>query len=319
MNRRLQLIGVLAISFLGLGAWQAAVKAYATWGVKWGGSNVPYYVNPDNLYVPQADAIAAVQTAASAWSTQSNANIQLNYAGTTNGSSAALNYKNEVFFRNDAPGPIAQTYWWADGSGRLLDADIVFYESFVFYTGNVGCTSGHYIENAATHEFGHALGVAHSAVDTATMWPYASSCETVRETLDPDDVAAIESLYPPTSVAPLPPPPPPPPPDPVVVSAPAIPDGASPADGATGVNTSVTLSWNCTGADHYDVYISGALYVSNLTNPSVAVSSLANGSAYSWTVVASNSVGSTTGPTWWFTTKTATTTGKPGRGQGRKK
>jgi hypothetical protein len=99
-----------------------------------------------------------------------------------------------------------------------------------------------------------------------------------------------------------------------LTSAPGVPAAPSPANGATGVGTNVTLSWSCSGAQSYDVYITGALYASNLTGPSVTVSSLAAGKTYSWNVVATNNVGSATGPTWSFTTKTS-----PGNSGKRKK
>ena len=49
-----------------------------------------------------AAATGAVQQAAAGWSQQSNANIDLVYTGTTNGSSLTLNNRNEVFFRNSS-------------------------------------------------------------------------------------------------------------------------------------------------------------------------------------------------------------------------
>ena len=382
--RRLHLVGALAIVAVALGLWAASVAAYVSSGYNWGVKQVPFYVNPSNLYVSQAHAITAIQVGASVW-TQSNASVQLSYAGTTNGSSAALNYKNEVFFRTDAPGPIAQTYWWAS-NGHLVDADIVFYENNGFVTHAEPCSGAYYIENTVAHEFGHALGLYHSSIATATMFPTEGACETSKETLDPDDIAGILSLYPASTNVP------PTAPSQLTVgpaatnptgslalswidtatnasgfrverspdgytfaqiaqlgssatsyvdsglapstaryyrvnafngagtsdysnfamgqtqaltSAPGVPAATSPANGATRVGTNVTLSWSCSGAQSYDVYISGALYASNLTGSSVAVSSLAAGRTYSWLVVAKNTAGSTSGPTWSFTTKVA--------------
>src|SRR5690348_4330856 len=82
-------------------ALRTDLKGYATVGHTWGTNQVLYYVNPSNLYVSNSAAISAFQTAASAWTSQTLANIQLVYAGTTNDSSLTLNHTNEVFFRND--------------------------------------------------------------------------------------------------------------------------------------------------------------------------------------------------------------------------
>jgi hypothetical protein len=393
---RLQRVAALAIFVICVGASYVGVKAYVLSGQAWGTSQVRYYVNPSNFYVLPADAITAIQSAASAWSTQSSASVQLVYAGTTNGSTVALDYTNNVFFRNDAPGPIAQTYWWADGSGHLLDADIVFHENYAFFTHAVEpCSGGFYVENTITHEFGHALGLYHSPIDTATMYATENACETLKETLDPDDIAGIQAIYPSsTNQAPTAP-------SqlvvadntsnptgalslnwvntaknasginvyrsadgvnwgtvvsalasstrsytdsglssgslyyymvyaynnagsagsntasgqtaPVVTTPPAAPSSPNPSNGATGVSTSATLTWTCSGATAYDVYINGALYVANQTSASVPTT-LSASTQYSWFVVAKNSAGSTTGPTWSFTTKAVTVV----RGKGHK-
>jgi hypothetical protein len=198
--RRLHFVGVLGIVAVALGMWVASVAAYVSSGYNWGVKKVSFYVNPTNLYVSQANAITAIKAGASVW-TQSNASVQLSYAGTTNGSSAALNNKNEVFFRTDAPGAIAQTYWWAN-NGHLVDADIVFYENNGFVTHAEPCNGAYYIENTVAHEFGHALGLYHSPFATATMFATEGACETSKETLDPDDIAGILSLYPASTNAP---------------------------------------------------------------------------------------------------------------------
>jgi len=385
--RRLQIAAFIILA-LGLGAGAVRLHAFVSSGHAWGVSDVSYYINPQNLYVSPESAIAAVQSAASNWNTQSGANVRLVYAGTTNANTLTLDHTNNVFFRNDSSSYIAETYWWYDGTGRLVDADIVFHEGFRFYTGNAGCNGdGYSIENTGTHEFGHALGLAHSPVSTATMWATSETCATWKETLDPDDISGAQSLYsastssgPPTAPSQLqaavsagspasslvmswvdsatnangysversldgakfgqiaqlgsnatgyvdsglssgwtyyyrvsafnnagnsaysnvaagqtqsPP----------VTTAPSVPTNPSPSDGTTGVNTNVTLAWSCTGGQTFDVYINGSLYVSNVTTASVAVNSLAVGATYSWSVVAHNNAGATSGPTWSFTTK----------------
>lgn len=174
-----------------------AGRAYVLEGPKWTANPVPYYVNPTNNDVTSDAAIAAIQTGASAWSMQTNANTSLYYMGQTTGTTLQNNGKNEIFFRNTSNGGIiAQTYWWSDANNHMIDADIVFYDGgFTFFTGTTGCSGGVYIEDTATHELGHLLGMAHSAVPTATMYPSMSWCSTDLRTLDPDDQSGIEALY----------------------------------------------------------------------------------------------------------------------------
>src|SRR5947207_13977542 len=97
------------------------LRAYVA-GPSWGTQKVSYYINPQNLYVTNAAAIAAIQSAASNWSTQSSANVQLVNAGTTTANVLALDNQSNVFFRNDSSSYIAETYWWNDASGKIIDA-----------------------------------------------------------------------------------------------------------------------------------------------------------------------------------------------------
>jgi hypothetical protein len=192
---------VTSIVALTLAASVAILHGYTLNGPKWAVKQVPYYVNPLNADVADDAAIAAIQAGAMTWSAQSNASISWYYMGRTTGSSLTKNLKNEIFFRNESDGSvIARTYWWYNGSNELIDADIVFYDGgWTFFTGSAGCSDGVYIEDIAAHEFGHALGLGHSSESAATMYPSVSRCSTAFRTLDSDDLAGVETLYPPTT------------------------------------------------------------------------------------------------------------------------
>jgi matrixin/MG2 domain-containing protein/alpha-galactosidase-like protein len=180
----------------------AGAHAYATYA-KWNVAQVPYFVNPQNMDVSSDAADQAIQTAAAAWSTQSHANVSLLYAGRTSDTTVTLDQKNIVLFRNVSNGSaLATTYWWSAGT-QMVDADIVIWDGgFTFYTGASGCSSGAYIEDVLTHEFGHALGMLHTTVTDATMYPTYTLCSTMPRSLASDDIAGIESLYPPITGAP---------------------------------------------------------------------------------------------------------------------
>ncbi|MFI0910505.1 matrixin family metalloprotease [Streptomyces abikoensis] len=61
---------------------------------------------------------------------------------------------------------------------------------------SVGAAANAYdVESVALHEFGHILGLQHSGVNGAVMWPTISSNFTLR-VLQPDDLAGIWALYP---------------------------------------------------------------------------------------------------------------------------
>ena len=174
-----------------------APDAYVLKGTKWNSSQVPFYVNAQNLDVDEGAAISAIQFGAYSWTNQTNAAFSFYYAGSTSGTSVSSNGKNEVFFRNASNGSaIATTYTWSS-SGRTLDTDIVFWDgAFKFYTGDSGCSGGLYIEDIAAHEFGHALGLGHSTVGGATMAPSVSYCAIDMRYLSEDDKQGVEHLYP---------------------------------------------------------------------------------------------------------------------------
>jgi predicted Zn-dependent protease len=77
-------------------------------------------------------------------------------------------------------------------AGQLLKADMIFNPSTQF---NTDGTSGQNLLTVATHEAGHFLGLDHSAVVRAVMFPAASNIVQ----LSWDDVAGISSTYPKSS------------------------------------------------------------------------------------------------------------------------
>jgi hypothetical protein len=134
------------------------------------------------------------------WATQSSASIALTYTGRSTQTTTGNDALNLVVFRNASSGSaIATTYWWSTG-GRIIDADIVFWDAaFRFFSGSNGCSGGFYIEDIAAHEFGHALGLGHSNITGTTMYPSVSSCNAGNRTLEADDIAGVRFLYPPVS------------------------------------------------------------------------------------------------------------------------
>lgn len=52
------------------------------------------------------------------------------------------------------------------------------------------------IQNIATHELGHSLGLGHTGYSDATMYAYANYGETKKRSLHWDDIDGIEYLYP---------------------------------------------------------------------------------------------------------------------------
>ena len=180
--------------------------AYALLGYSWAQPVVPYYINPANMDVPTAAIEPAIRTGASAWPLQSGASFAFAFAGYSAQTTNTNDGINLVMFRNASSGSaLATTYTWFSGT-RMIDADIVFWDAgFQFFAGSSGCSGGFYIEDVATHEFGHALGLGHSTLTAATMYPSISTCSQQARSLDADDIAGVLALYPQSAPPPAPP------------------------------------------------------------------------------------------------------------------
>jgi hypothetical protein len=95
-------------------------------------------------------------------------------------------------------------------------------------------------------------------------------------------------------------------------SAPAVPQRVTPAEGATGVRTTASLSWTSDRADSYEVYLWPRTSskpvqptASGLTENSYSLASLQPGTEYRWTVVARNANGTAQSTQGSFTTFSA--------------
>ena len=204
---RLKVSTALIASVLAFGTvLSSGARAYSLLGYSWAQSPVPDDINPANMDLPTAAIEPAIRAAADAWKLQSGASFSFAFAGYSSQTTNTNDGINLIMFRNESSGSaIATTYTWFSGA-RLIDADMIFWDAgFQFFTGTSGCSNGFYIEDVATHEFGHALGLGHSMVTSATMYPSIWDCSQQTRSLDADDIAAVRALYPPTAVPPTPP------------------------------------------------------------------------------------------------------------------
>jgi hypothetical protein len=95
--------------------------------------------------------------------------------------------------------PIAVTLiFFNPTNGELMDADLLFNPMSQFTTtmntdADLNAANLEDVEAVATHELGHAIGLHHSGVESATMWPIASILD---RQPDADDIAGARTLYP---------------------------------------------------------------------------------------------------------------------------
>jgi len=89
----------------------------------------------------------------------------------------------------------------SDGTVRIDDADIVTNSGGFAWTsqnedpGGAGCSSEIYIEGVQVHETGHGLGLGHTNVSGATMFPSVAFCDNGPASIETDDANGILALY----------------------------------------------------------------------------------------------------------------------------
>jgi hypothetical protein len=84
----------------------------------------------------------------------------------------------------------------SNGTYRIYDADMVTNTAFNFATTGEACSGSEiYAEGVFVHETGHLLGLGHSSVSGATMYPSVSYCNNGPATIETDDRNGINDLY----------------------------------------------------------------------------------------------------------------------------
>jgi hypothetical protein len=166
---------------------------YSIIGFKWPANVIPvkFKVNPSG---GPENSLAAIQNAAEAWN-GAGANFSFSYDGLhsrTDGIS--FNGVNEILFY-DSPGPeLGFTSWQASSpDGVLIEADFYLNTRYSWTTAGTPLMGSPFdVQTAALHEFGHFLGLDHSADVNAIMYAFYQG---VRRDLHPDDIAGIRSIY----------------------------------------------------------------------------------------------------------------------------
>lgn len=83
----------------------------------------------------------------------------------------------------------------SNGTYTIDDADVYTNTSTQFASMGESCSSEYYIEGVMVHEVGHVIGIGHSNVIGATMYPSVGACNNGPASLASDDSAAENDLY----------------------------------------------------------------------------------------------------------------------------
>src|SRR5687767_2608284 len=158
--------------------------------VQWPRSAFPVqYRTDERLLAALPGGSATLNRAFNAWASVPNSRVSFAAVGTGTGLRTAQDGINAISIADDLfanQRAIAVTVNW-DVKGELTESDIQVDSTVMGGAYN--------IEQAITHEIGHLLGLDHSGVLSAVMYPYVSrGSEAV--IIDSDDRVAIASMYP---------------------------------------------------------------------------------------------------------------------------
>ncbi|MBM4372386.1 MAG: matrixin family metalloprotease, partial [Deltaproteobacteria bacterium] len=156
--------------------------------------------------VEGAGGMEAIRLSLEAWNEVDCSGFTFLWAGLTNmswvGYSVHGGNANVVIFREEAwpyhQRPVAFTSVTYDPvTGEIMDADLELNgEDYAFTALEHGVPGAVDIRNTVTHEAGHMLGLDHSPKVASTMYKSSILGETVKRSLDDDDVEGVCHVYP---------------------------------------------------------------------------------------------------------------------------
>lgn len=173
------------------------------WKIK--SNNWTYRVNTNSI--PSSVKTIATTALTNAFATWKNlfSNPSFIQGAQTTATRARFDGQNAILWRS-LPNSIATSYmWYYPSTGALVESDLVFNNryswSFTSYSGSgsaCGTTRTMDVQNIATHEIGHWLGLDDMYGpndEDLTMHGYADYAELKKDTLTTGDKTAIQSLY----------------------------------------------------------------------------------------------------------------------------
>lgn len=153
------------------------------------------------------EAASSVGEAFDAWAEVDETELAFRGKPTSRAPTPGLDRTNLVWVERDWPfdeDQIAMTDVWTDEEGAIVAFDIQINGRVAWSTS--GDPDAYDLQAAVLHEVGHAIGLDHSEVQEASMFPSTDRGAIWRRALSPDDVEAARFLYEaPEASAPRPP------------------------------------------------------------------------------------------------------------------
>jgi hypothetical protein len=161
----------------------------------WAQTPVPVrvYTGGNSTITDGDGGVTAVNSAIRAWAVVGN--------GTTSQAAVRGSAPATIMLNNNgricSGSCLAATLTGYYSGNTIYDADVYTNTKYKFYSSREadGCSAEFDIDGIMVHEVGHVIGLGHSSVTGATMYPSVSSCNSANRTLEADDLAGMNALY----------------------------------------------------------------------------------------------------------------------------
>lgn len=154
-----------------------------------------YYIG-NNTIADSDKGVTAVVGAIRAWGIISSSSTTSSAVRGQAPATIMLNSNGGVCTGSCLAATLTGYYISQSGDDRIYDADVYTNTSIQFYSSReASCSSEYDIDGVMVHEVGHVIGIGHSSVAGATMYPSISACNLSARTLASDDTAAKNDLY----------------------------------------------------------------------------------------------------------------------------
>jgi hypothetical protein len=189
---------------------------YKLMGIKWATLQVPFAVNTANSGIDEATVKSTILLAANEWDDGkysyllreisgigTKANLFADYTDSsvpTTAKTAAYDGTNCIFWGSitDSNTIAVTTVWYTRISRQILEFDMEFNTYYTWTVSPNGVSGTMDLQNIATHELGHSVGLADlytASASKETMYGYSSYAVTSARDLYLGDQAGIVKLY----------------------------------------------------------------------------------------------------------------------------
>lgn len=220
MTRRAWLTLGIACGLSGPAAAYVRSRGGDGYPLEWSRRCIPFWINEAGSEdIPTFSVVEnGVLASFAVWEDVACSDLEFPYQGTTTIDTVGADFRNVVMFVDDdwdhGAMVIALTTTTfcqksdggrCDVEGRILDADIELNGEHFDFTHTTNPIRIRFdLRNTVAHEVGHLLGLDHTPVPEATMYPSADPRETFKASLHADDIEGLCDLYPSAETEPAP-------------------------------------------------------------------------------------------------------------------